>query len=161
MERVQILSRIVILIAVAAIISGSAAAWRVATNAASGILSGITSGAVVAYDLPDGCPDGWSDFGDGQGRVLVGSGAEYVYRRIGGEAEVVLEEEHMPTHRHTIDTFEWGFDVDSDGHPRRIDVDNGRPRGVDVGRLTTTSVGDGAAHENMPPYIALHFCKKD
>ena len=132
-----------------------------ATVGSADTQNSVPTGAVVAFDLPDGCPDGWSDFGDGAGRVVIGTGSRYPYRSSAGEAQVTLGIEHLPTHRHTVEEFEWGFDVDSDGDDRRIDVDNGRPRGIETGSLTTSSVGDGEAHENLPPYIVLHFCHKD
>lgn len=132
-----------------------------ATAGSADTQNNVATGAVVAFDLPDGCPDGWSDFGDGAGRVVIGTGSGYPYRSSAGEAEVTLGIEHLPKHRHTVDEFEWGFDVDGDGDVGRIEVDNGQPRGRDTGNFTTSSVGDGEAHENLPPYIVLHFCRKE
>ena len=160
-ERMQIVNRVVVVVAAAAVVAGSAAAWRVASDAAERILGGVASGAVVAYDLPGGCPEGWSDFGDGHGRVVIGSGPGYPYREVGGAAEVVLEIGHLPAHSHDVERFEWGLSINGNGHPQRLDVDDGLPYSGLTGTLTTSPVGEGEAHENVPPYIALRLCKKD
>ena len=77
-ERIQVLGQVVVLVASAAVISGSVAVWRFATSGAViQIFGGIASDAVVAYDRSGGCPDGWSDFDEGQGRVVLGSGVGY------------------------------------------------------------------------------------
>lgn len=158
----QIFNRVVVVVAAAAVVAGSAAAWRVASAAAERILSGVESGAVVAYDLPGGCPpEGWSDFRDGHGRVVIGSGPGYLYREVGGAAEVVLEIGHLPAHSHDVERFEWGHTINGNNHPQRLDVDDGEPYDDRTGTLTTSPVGEGEAHENVPPYIALRLCKKD
>ena len=42
----------------------------------------------------------------------------------------------------------------------RIDVDDGTPF-RDIGEeLSTEKVGKGLPHSNMPPFVALYFCKK-
>lgn len=116
---------------------------------------------VVAYDSATGCPTGWSDFDPGSGRVVVGAGSGYAYRSTGGASEVTLGIEHMPVHSHRVGPFEWGYDVDDNGHPARIDVDDGPPWNGDIGTLSAEETGGGEPHNNMPPYVALHLCRKD
>ena len=93
--------------------------------------------------------------------MVVGAGSEYEYGTSGGDASVTLTEHHMPAHVHTISRFEWGHTVNGgDGGPERLDVDNNEPS-LTYGELVTDSVGAGEAHPNMPPYVALYFCKRE
>ena len=101
------------------------------------------SGAVVAFDITEGCPDGWEGFQPANGRVIVGVGSSdglsnRTFRERGGRETVTLSREQLP------------FEPDV-----RPDGGNGREnyvKGLDN--------SDPAPHENMPPFIALHFCKK-
>ena len=161
-ERIQIFSQVVVVVASAAVISGAVAVWRLATSGVVlQVLGGVASGAVVAYDLPGGCPEGWSGFDDGQGRVVVGSGVAYPYRDVGGAEQVVLGPEHLPEHRHAVEPFGWGFGINGNGAPQRLDLDDGPPWNGIAGTLTTSPAGQGEAHQNMPPYIILHLCRRD
>ena len=36
-------------------------------------LNGVPTGAVAAFDLPNGCPEGWSAFKDAQSRAIIGA----------------------------------------------------------------------------------------
>ena len=44
-----------------------------ATNSALESIVPVPSGAVVAFDLTNGCPEGWSAFTEGQSRMIVGA----------------------------------------------------------------------------------------
>ena len=121
----------------------------------------ILDAAVTAFDSRDGCPDGWTPLSIAEGRVVVGAGQGYAYRDRGGEESVSLTERHMPAHVHTISRFEWGHTVNGgDGDRERLDVDNNEPTRAH-GELVTDNVGAGEAHPNMPPYVALYFCRKE
>ena len=65
-------------------------------SAAPGTVPGLEAGAVVAFDLANGCPEGWLPMSDLDGRVIVSAGAnraaKYGYRDIGGEEEHTLEQ---------------------------------------------------------------------
>lgn len=123
----------------------------------------VPSGAVVAFDRPEGCPDGWADMGQvWRGRTLVAAVSDtndtYGFRRSGGEESVKLEPWHLPPHSHSMTlTGRWG---DQYGGPHGWGHDAGGQPPVTL----RTSNGDGLqgeAHYNMPPYIALYYCKKD
>lgn len=129
-------------------------------------------GAVVVFDRDDLdvdlCPKGWISF-KVPGHVIVGAGADspYRFRDQGGEAKHTLTVGEMPSHEHHVRDFEWGHTVNKDDSQvkPRIDVDDGhpwedRPGNPLFGRLVTDAKGKGEAHNNMPPYIALYFCKK-
>lgn len=106
------------------------------------------------------------------GRDLI----EYKYRDHGGVEDVVLAPSQMPTHAHITTPpilkraayvwwYPWGISdkVPKDfGHPAneenfstmyRLDPLSGYP-------LSSPAGGD-QPHRNMPPYLALYFCKKD
>ena len=84
------------------------------------------------------------------------------YRELGGEEKVTLADAEMPRHSHDITKGltvvdipgEYGYFIPD---ARRGVINNW---GVKQGTTTQTSDGD-TAHENMPPYIALFFCKKE
>ena len=127
-------------------------------------------GAVIAFDRDDldkeNCPRGWEPFKE-SGRVIVGVGdPPYEFRNRGGVAEHKLTLDEMPAHEHPVSPYDWGLQVNGGEPPwtRRVDVDDGPPykhEGKSItGRLVATSMGEGKAHNNMPPYIALYLCKK-
>lgn len=136
----------------------------------------IPAGAVVAFDQSEGCPKGWASFDDSRGRFLVGASksgeigkdengvalTHREFRESGGTEAHTLTELQLPPHKHQINTFKWGYDIKGVGHSElRIDVDDGPAYRGSEGRLTTdSSKASGEPHNNMPPYIALYFCKK-
>lgn len=126
------------------------------------------SGAVVAFDQ-ETCPEGWEAFMPARGRVIIGAGdpgdadsglSTYSLRDVGGAETHVLKPKEMPNHSHRIDEMEWGHTINGNGHPARIDVDDGPPYKGWTGNFTTSGTGGGKPHNNMPPYVALYYCKK-
>ncbi|MEM1008743.1 MAG: hypothetical protein AAGJ35_07020, partial [Myxococcota bacterium] len=78
----------------------------------------IPAGAVMAFDRTSGCPDGWSEFTAGSGRMIVGVGKRVgvdgsfklwadsdgsVYETGGAETHK-LTVSQMPRHGHRIST---------------------------------------------------------
>ena len=127
----------------------------------------IPSGAVIAFDRPSGCPEGWTEFTDGGGRFIIGvDGAKYKLPyvagrpeyQMGGEEAHTLTVEEMPIHAHRIKRTSR-----SGGGVSGVFVDwnyMGEPN--DKGAVDGTADNGGSQpHNNMPPYIALYFCKKD
>lgn len=136
------------------------------------------------------CPPGWSPFILGRGRVLIGAGdpskgdkgvgsngetlATRNLRDTGGAERHKLGKGEIPAHEHMI--------LDP-GHNHRVSggyKTAGGTKGPGGGELSvggysggnhysrekktgiTILANDGGnSHENMPPYIALFFCKKD
>lgn len=131
-------------------------------------LSSIPSGAVVAFaDAPTGStkrncaglPGGWVDFAAADGRFILGAGRlnENTYRagQDGGEATVTLTIAQMPKHQHETNV---GVKPDNYGKGKHAPTLTGSLAG-NVGDLSAP-VGGDQPHNNMPPYIALTFCKK-
>lgn len=84
-------------------------------------------------------------------RFLLAAGDTYEAGAIGGEATHTLTVDEMPAHQHNITTLpsneagaEWA----------------GASGKSAVRAQSTTIVGGGAAHNNMPPYIAVYAWKR-
>ena len=129
----------------------------------------------MAFDLATGCPDGWGAFKDAGGRTVIGAGAGMIpgteerdesirtkkYRQHGGEEKVTLAFGEMPSHSHDIRVGLAAADIPGQIGYFIPDVRLGTNNNLGVKVGTTTQPSRGvASHENMPPYIALYFCKK-
>lgn len=145
----------------------------------------LPKGAIVAFDGIETCMDGWTDVvateGDRKrfaGRVLLVAGPPTKrksnestrQRRVGadgGMETVALETQHMPEHHHR-GSFAHESGVLLYAHPNAVnnfrvaEATSGLRFGEHVNTpLKITPEGKGVAHENMPPFIALRFCRKN
>lgn len=132
----------------------------------------VPSGAVIAFDRPQGCPGGWTDMGPqwrGLTTVVAVSDTNdaYGFRRTGGEPEVTLSVDEMPRHSHSftgtpIRAGGWGGNVT---HPVGVGDHVTHLTYVPSGTIGHAGGDPGTGqtnpHNNMPPYIALYYCKKD
>lgn len=108
------------------------------------------------------------------GRMPMGAGGGYT--GIGGSAEVTLTESQIPSHSHgpgantvssskTPDLFLTGV---SGGVGRSSKIDEGTEYISFIGKVqddlgytaTTSSVGGGQAHNNLPPYIVCYMWQR-
>ena len=114
----------------------------------------MPSGSVVAFDRAK-CPDDWDEMPRIAGRVIVGVGqgtglSMRTRGEFGGSEEHSLSLNEMPRHRH-------GIPVNAGSGLGLVLRPNlglpGATSGVEM-------MGSGKPHNNMPPYIALLFCKK-
>lgn len=129
----------------------------------------IPVGGIVAFDRPDGCPtgDGWESFDAASGRMILGVGpkvnAEGIYElpyvggrpryQTGGAETHTLHPLEMPAHNHDISRT---TNANAGGTEAALVRDTqGRMENYRV-----TATGGNQPHNNMPPYIALYFCKK-
>ena len=141
----------------------------------------IPRGAVLAFDRSesgDACPQGWSLFLPAGGRFIVGAGnhsnsdelgirlttypafRDDLSRATGGAERHTLTLSEMPQHSH--ETVEAGDSSNSAwgvGAPRR--ARQGVRWDASFPTSFTAPAGDTQPHNNMPPYIALYFCKKE
>lgn len=128
--------------------------------------SAIPKSAILIIDDPAGCPDGWQRFGDSDGRMIIGVGSSdqsltsRFYRDRGGAESHKLSVEQIPPHRHRLNFVEAPL-IAGGRHGFAHPVMKGFP---EEDAFTGTTGGDSEreaqAHNNMPPYIALYFCKK-
>ena len=114
-------------------------------------------------------------------RFIVGAGTTYAVAATGGAATVTLTAAQIPAHTHTVSgttstdgahTHTATINIGSTGNTSGIMVAN--PTTSDTGRVsiasagshshtfsgTTSSIGSGTSHENLPPYYALAYIMK-
>ncbi|MCL6286207.1 hypothetical protein M3P21_22200 [Ruegeria sp. 2012CJ41-6] len=155
----------------------------IAEASASDLAAVVTlpRGLVAAFDSNEGCPLGWSVFEDGGGRTIVGAGEHrnegengrrlltHPVGQTGGAELHVLTLNEMPSHRHEVVWINSRGDQSVSLNGSSVDVANDdqfhiasfREGGQANRNVGTTAVGGSAPHNNMPPYIALYFCKKE
>ncbi len=138
--------------------------------------------AVVAFDRSEkegACPQGWSLFTPAGGRVVVGAGvhrnedmngallsahtsfAENEKASIGGEEVHNLSVDEMPRHNHSfasnpVTRGGWGGQA-----TRTFAVGGSEPVSDLVVGGTVGLNGGDQPHNNMPPFVALYYCKFD
>ena len=162
----EIARRVLVVVVSTAVVAASVSLYQIAS---SGIpfFETIPEGTVLALDSQE-CPSDWTEFTLGDGRFIVGRGVHSrnnAYGTLvpvkeigatGGEDQVRLEIEHMPSHAHENPT-EGGSGQGRT--PALRATDNGNPSGPH--RRPTGAVGGNQPHDNMPPYVVLLYCKKD
>lgn len=135
----------------------------------------IPSGAVIAFDLKGGCPKEWDDIAKIDeyrfaGRTLVVAGSRVdrkgdmtTLRRDrndeGGSEAVKLTVSDLPSHGHGL-KVEQNFVVTADASGARLTYVGSPTEDIVPDPASRRNDNQGTAHKNMPPYIALHFCKK-
>lgn len=115
-------------------------------------------GLIIAWSGPSNAtPDGW-DLCDGSNntpdlrdRFIVGAGDDYSVGDTGGEEEVTLSVSQLPSHRHN---YRRSRNTNRAGNNQNALNRAFRNR-------NTGNTGGGEAHNNMPPYYALAYIKKN
>ncbi|MCV6599144.1 MAG: hypothetical protein OIF36_01490 [Alphaproteobacteria bacterium] len=145
-----------------------------ALNSSSG--ESIPSGAVMPFDLGGSCPAGWSVWRKGAGRVIVGTGnrngSTYRNNQVGGSEtteisaknikkeriqlqgiSLKVKEDKTPPYVMVADTSVVSEEcIDRQKHCTRYPP---RPYTIDLGN------SDAEPVNNMQPFIALTYCKKN
>ncbi len=130
-------------------------------------VGGVPSGVVIAMDDVDGCAqEGWSRApASWSGKTLVAAAVDpndklFGYSKTGGAVSHSLSNEEMPRHSHSfVGTPATKGDNNGDKHD--VGVGGSRSYGTHTPSGTISFEGEGKPHNNMSPYIALYFCKKD
>lgn len=89
-------------------------------------------------------------------RFLLAAGTTYKAGATGGEATHTLTESEMPNHKHSI----W---LPNDGGEQSAAIgypDAGSKNTYYAEASKTSGTGGGAAHNNMPPYLAVYVWKR-
>ena len=110
----------------------------------AGDVENIPSGWVLC-DGENGTPD-LTD------RFVVGAGSQYDVGDTGGEQQVQLTVDEMPSHNHTYEPYSDTFQSPASGAGDVADA-FGSAR-------NTSSTGGDSPHENRPPYYALAYIQK-
>jgi hypothetical protein len=145
------------------------------------LASSLPIGAVVAFDRPGGCPEDWNLFKPGISGVIVGAvelhsdqvpnedqfGRRLSSRRYqsdGGTEKHKLMVEEMPAHSHLPNHAGHNAWLHGNNADHKI-ANEYKEKGSVPGWFGRVGhylpAGSGLPHNNMPPYIALYFCKKD
>ena len=98
-------------------------------------------------------------------RFLLASGSGYASGTEGGEAEHTLTADEIPVHSHA--GIYWGNNTlpsreishDSGTSCRQV-TSTGGAGSITSNRYVTGDAGGGAAHNNMPPYLAVNVWKR-
>lgn len=110
-----------------------------------------------------------------QGRFLLGRSASYAAGSQGGEASHTLTSNEMPSHNHSMASggahthyldYRDKFRIDASGRGlngygktgNRNDTSMTNSAGSHTHTINAT--GGGAAHNNMPPYLAVYIWKR-
>jgi hypothetical protein len=119
-----------------------------------------TPGQIVAFEGK--CPERWTPYVLAGGRVIVGAGPHenkdehgQLLRRhqlldVGGEEVHTLTIPELPAHSHTYQYLET--------QPGGSGL-SGQHSHQEARTPQTAVVGDSRPHNNLQPYIALHYCK--
>lgn len=108
--------------------------------AAIGTIWGAGDGS-TSFNLPD--------FTD---KFTLGAGGDVDLAETGGEKEVTLIRSQLPS-------FKIGIDYYNSGNQGKY-IAASKGNGVYVGTGQTNNVGDGQAHNNMPPYVGSYYIIK-
>lgn len=122
-------------------------------------VEGVPSGLIAIWSGTIGeIPDGWTlcDGNNGapdlRDRFVVGAGSSYSSGDTGGQDQVTLTEEEMPSHTHDLPYNVSGGNARSYNNTTDDEIRYGTPG--------TESAGGDQAHENRPPYYALAYIMK-
>lgn len=156
-EVTQQATKLLVLTALSAIGVAATGWWFYLQPKLVGLTGGVPSNAVVPFDTAGDCPDGWDDFPEGNSRTVIGAGdapglTTRRYREVGGVEKHRLTVPEMPEHSHPGNVGTGGASFEHHQSNSRMPSERWQAR--------TGTTGAGKAHENMPPYIALKFCKK-
>lgn len=115
----------------------------------------------VVEPLPT--PDGYFALPDLSGRFIVGMGTSdkiFAFKEKGGASKVQLTTNEIPSHTHKFVSDKFSVNAGPSAEITKIsqDIDQSAGGGQGVGAIFSTSpVGGGVAHENLPPYYTLSY----
>lgn len=140
---------------------------KTATAADSGKLGGKTLSEIMLTLYPVGAVyisanstspaslfgGAWESIG---GRFLLGADSTYTAGSTGGEATHTLKITEMPSHNHASGH---GYVNVANGSDKQA-LANQYMSGDDYSGNSTNHIGGSAAHNNMPPYLAVYMWKR-
>ena len=133
-------------------VTGLQAALNAKTTQAAVLLAAYPIGSIytsVNATNPSSLFGGnWEAFGEG--RMLLGAGGGYTAGDTDGSATHTLTISEMPAHSHT-------YTLENTRGSGSLGAGNGDSS---FSTPNTSTVGSGAAHNNMPPYIVVYIWKR-
>lgn len=133
-------------------------AVEAANQAKIAVQIAVPKGAVIAFNLAV-CPEGWANFRQLSGRVVVGSGQgsglnERNLGEVSGAETHTLTTAQMPSHTHAYRNSEHGPMLDNPHNLSAV------PRYGQIGDAGTGATGGGEPHNNMQPFYVLKYCER-
>lgn len=125
----------------------------------------VPSGTIVMWSgTVDTIPNGWllcdgtNNTPDLRNKFIIGAGDTYTIGATGGEATHTLSIDEIPTHSHKVkyDSTGWVSIKTNSGTDGMLE----NTESSYDGQYSTSEVGSGLAHNNMPPYYALCYIMK-
>lgn len=89
------------------------------------------------------------------GRFLIGANSEYEVDKTGGQAQVTLTADEIPSHNHGL----YGF-IDTVVHGGGIGTDYTIIKDYNLHGNVTANTGLGKSHDNIPPWFAVYMWKR-
>jgi hypothetical protein len=136
----------------------------------------IPKGAIMAFDLRGQCPSGWSRWKKAAGRVIVGAGSHngenYNHNQTGGQAKSEIKAENIKRGLITMSglsvkvkenqtpPYVMGADT-SIAIQDCINRDKHCPRYPEKPYTAEIGSDDVEPFDNMQPFIALTYCRKN
>ncbi len=172
---------IALITGVAAVAVSILVAYQAGFNDKVSFLDPIPAGTVIASVNECDRNKGWVPFREASSRFIIGASTDETLRKSdkgadgepltarpagepGGQESVTLSKEHLPSHGHQIGFRNRNLDAGGGGpsEPFVDSVGDGVNAAVPNPKhfSKTGETGKGESHENMPPFIALHFCEK-
>lgn len=134
-------------------------------NASGGGNGGVPPGFIGMWSgAADAVPDGWHicDGTEGtpdlRGRFVLGVNESHELGETGGEEEVTLTVEQMPTHSHGIKTISGPSTIREMFVSLKDSSKNYGDSAFESGYMTNS--GKNKPHNNLPPYYALCYIMK-
>lgn len=99
-------------------------------------------------------------------RFLLGAGDTYANGATGGEAKHTLTSNEIPSHQHSYNNLYNGYPLaeyrtgSGQYYAPLYDNKTGNESSNAYANTATTKTGGGAAHNNMPPYLAVYIWKR-
>lgn len=126
---------------------------------------GVPKGTIVIWSgTAEDIPEGWAlcDGQDGRpdlrDKFVLGAGSTYDVGATGGSSTVSLTAQQLPNHSHILTV---GTDGDADHIHTGLTYPSACTQNVtNTTNHSTSSAGNGQAHNNMPPYYALCYIIK-
>lgn len=128
--------------------------WNLAEDAPT---VDLPSEAVVAFNLEE-CPRGWREYPHTYSRTIIGVGqgpglTNRTLEEQGGLEKIYLSVDELPSHTHSGNISTGGSSFEHIESNERFPGESWK--------LETGATGGGNPHDNMPPFVALRYCRKD
>jgi hypothetical protein len=148
-----------------ALATGATATWAVLKQ---WMVIQFPSGAVVAFAVPCPTEQGWNEYGQAAGRFIVGANLDQrngLKNRLpsdqpSGRETITLRPSQLPHLTLHSETLKLIHITDTGPSPHNAVVRTDANIGTTTIETNFPEKGEQEPIDNMPPYLALYYCKK-